>query len=98
HRRADDDHVFHHGRRRMDADLARLEIDLLALAEHRADLEIDDPVLAERGDERSVLRAQLDEAIAGRHVDDPIVALAVGPVRDAASRELARRNGGALAL
>src|SRR5207248_6848845 len=39
-----------------------------------------------------------DEAIAGRHVQHSLVALAVGPVRDAASRQLARRDRGAVAF
>ena len=47
-RRADDDDVVDDGRRRVQADLAGLEIDLLAVADDRADLQIDDAVLAER--------------------------------------------------
>ena len=38
------------------------------------------------------LRVERDEPIAGRDVDDALVALAVGPVRDAAARELPRRR------
>ena len=56
------------------------------------------PFLAERGDDGAGLRVERDEAVAGRHVEDALVALAVGPVRHAAARELARRDRGALAL
>src|SRR5439155_10849914 len=84
--------------RRVKTDLALLQIDLLSLAEHGASLQIDEPALAERLHHRAVLRVQLDEAIAGRHVDDALVAFAVGPVRDAAAGELARRDGGAISL
>jgi hypothetical protein len=38
----------------VDADLAGLEIDLLALPFHRTDLQIDDAVLAEGGNHRPV--------------------------------------------
>ena len=47
---------------------------------------------------RAGLRVQLDELVAGRHVDDAVVALAVGPVRHAAARELPRRDRRALAF
>ena len=45
-----------------------------------------------------VLRVERDQAIAGRDVEDALVAAAVGPVRDAAARQLPRRDAGALAL
>ena len=51
HRRADDDHVVDDGRRRVQADFALLEVDLhllAVLADHHADLEIDDALVAER--------------------------------------------------
>src|SRR5262249_58154707 len=73
-------------------DLAGLVVDLLALAEHRALLHVDDAALAERLDHRAVLGIQLDQAEAGGDVEDALVALAVGPVRDAAARELTRRD------
>src|SRR5262249_49193689 len=98
HRGADDDHVLHDERRGVHADLAGLEIDLFALPFHDADLEIDDAVLAEGGDRCTGLRVQFDETVSGRHVDDAFVASAVGPVRDAAARQLSRRHGGALPL
>ena len=97
-RGADDDDVLDDGGRRVEADLAGLQIDLLSLAEHGALLQIDDAAFAERLDHRSVLGVQRDEAIAGRHVEDALVALAVGPVRHAAARELPRRNRGAVAF
>src|SRR5207237_4644931 len=85
-------------RRGVEADLAGLVIDLLALAVDRAFLEIDDAALAERLDHRPVLRVQRDQAIAGRDVQDALVVPAVGPVGDAAAGELARRDRGAIAL
>ena len=63
-----------------------------------ADLQIDDAVGAEGSDHRAGLGVELDEAIAGRHIDDALVALAVGPIGHAAPRQLPRRDGGALAL
>ena len=54
------------------------------------------PSCAERADRRAGLRVERDEPIAGRDVENALVALAVGPVRDAAARQLARRGGGAL--
>ncbi len=98
HRRTNDDRVLHDGRRRVDADLAGLQIDLLPLADDGADFEIDHAVLAERRDRRAGLRVELDKAVPGRHVDDAVVALAVGPVRHAAAGKLARRDGGAVAF
>ena len=97
-RRADDDRVLGDRRRRVEPDLAALEIDLLSLADHGADLHVDDAVLPERRDGDAGLRVERDEAIAGRDVDDAIVALAVGPVREAAARELPRRVDGARAF
>src|SRR5262249_59945048 len=98
HGRADDDDVLHYGRRRVDANLTRLEINRLAVAVRHAHLEIDDTVGAERADHRAGLRVELDESIPGRHINDAIVASPVGPVRHAATRELSRRHHGALAL
>src|SRR5439155_5951663 len=85
-------------RRRVDADLAGLEIDLLPLADHGPLLEIDDAVGAERIDHRAGVRVERDETIARRDVDDAVVAAAVGPVRESAARELPRRDAGAFAL
>ena len=68
------------------------------VAEHRALLQIDDAVRAERADRRAVLRVERDQAVAGRDVEDAFVAAAVGPVRDAAARQLPRRDAGALSL
>src|SRR6516164_4018003 len=82
----------------MDADLSGFEVDLLALAEHRAPLQIDDAGLAERVDHRAVLRVELDETVASRDINHAFVAPAVGPVRDAAAGQLARRDGGPVAF
>src|SRR5439155_339641 len=74
-------------------DLAAIEIDLLVLAaDDDAFLQIEDAALAERRDRLAGLRAQFDESITDRVEDDAVVALAVGPVRESAARELARRD------
>src|SRR5260221_3871361 len=98
HRRPDDDHVADDGRRGVQADLAAIEIDLLALADDDALLEVQDAVFAECLHRLPGLRVQLDEAVADRDRDDTVVALAVGPVGDAPAGELARRDRGAQAL
>ena len=97
-RRADEDHVLDDGRRRMQPDLAGLEVDLLALAEDGALLHVDDAALSKRRNHRAGPGIERDQAVAGRHVEDALVALAVGPVRHAAARQLARRDRGAVAL
>ena len=61
-RGADDHDVAGDRRRRVQADLAGLEIDLLLVAVHDADLQIDDAVFAERRDRRAGLRVQLRRA------------------------------------
>jgi hypothetical protein len=78
------------------ANLAALEIDLLALPFDDADLQVDDTVFTERFDGRTGLRVELDETISGRDVHDALVATTVGPVRHAPTRQLARRHGGTL--
>src|SRR5258705_11791643 len=82
----------------MDADLTGLEIDLLFGAVHDAHFRIHEAVLAEGGDRRAGLRVELRKPVAGRDVDDALVAAAVGPVRQSAARQLPRREAGALAL
>src|SRR5690242_3532846 len=94
-RRTDDRHVFHDGRRRMPSDLSGLEIDWLPVAEHRADLQIDDAVVAEGADHRAGFRVQLDETIAGGDIQNPLITTAIGPVRKAAPRQLTGRDAGA---
>src|SRR6185369_11140924 len=85
-------------RRRMQPDLAGLHLDLVALAGDRAFLQIDDAALAERRDHRAVLGVERDETVARGHVEDAVVTLAVGPIGNAAARQLARRDGGAVPL
>src|SRR6185503_15342278 len=97
-RRADDDDVPGDRRRRVQADFSALEIDLLTLADQRAELHVDDAVGAEAGNRDAGLRVERDQPVAGRDVDDALVALAVGPVREAAARELTRRLDGARAF
>src|SRR2546430_13592792 len=69
--------------------------DLLAGAEHVALFQIDDAVLAELIEHRSGVRVERDEPIAGRDVEHAIVSAAIGPVRDAAARQLSRSDAGA---
>ena len=97
-RRADDHDVLHHQRRRVQAGLAGFQIDLLAGAGNHADLQVHHAVLAEAGDQLAGLGVQLDQPVAGGDEDDAVVALAVGPVGDAAAGKLARRDGRALAF
>ena len=82
----------------MDANFAGLQIDLLIDAFHDADLQIEDPVRAERIDQRSCPGIELHKAIPRRDVDHPLVAFAVGPVRHTTARQLPRRDRGALAF
>src|SRR6266446_9372774 len=81
-----DHHVAGHSRSRMDADLATFEVDLLVIPLLDADLDVEDAVVAKGRDQGAGLGVELDQAIAGGHVDDALVAAAVGPVGDAASR------------
>ena len=92
-RGADDDHVPRHERRRMQPDLAGDRIDLLVVVL----LQIDDAVLAEGRDRHAGLRVEREEAVAGRDVENPLLA-AVGPVRQATAREDARCVGAARAF
>src|SRR5262249_26009722 len=62
----DNDNIAGNCRCGMHADFTALEIDLLVDAAHDTDLQIDGAILAERGDERTGLRVQLDESVAGR--------------------------------
>src|SRR5439155_25591183 len=89
-RGADDDDVPGHHGRRMQSDLAVHRIDDLVVVE----LQIDDAAAAEvrLGDAR--FRVQRDEAVAWRHVQHALFA-AIGPVRQAAARQLPRRRGAA---
>ena len=72
----------------MEPDLTGLQVDRLIRAEDDPFLEIDNAVLAKPRNRRAGLRVQRDQPEPGRHEDDAIVALAVGPVRDAAAGEL----------
>jgi hypothetical protein len=55
-------------------------------------LQIDDAVAAETADQFAGHRIQRDELVAGRDVEHPAIALAVGPVGEAAAGEFARRR------
>ena len=92
-RGADDDRVSGDDRRGVQTDLAGDEVHRLIVVL----LQIDDAVFAEARDRSAGFRVERDEAIARRDVEDPFFA-AVGPVRQAAARELARRGFAALAF
>ncbi len=98
HRGPYDHHIPGHGRGRMDADLASLQIDLLVVAFLDADLDVEDAAVGEGRDHRTRLGVELDQAIAGSHVDDALVAAAIGPVGNPASRQLPRGDFGAVAF
>ena len=89
-RRSDEHDVAGDDGRRVDADLAGLEVDLLVSPFDDTGLQIDDAARAERVDRLAGLRVERDEPVTGRHVQDALVAAAVGPVGDAAARELTR--------
>ena len=89
-RGADDDDVFRNHRRRVQADLRRHRIDHLVVVL----FQIDEAVFAERRDAHAGLRVQRDELIARRHVENSLLA-SIGPVRQAAARELPGRHRGA---
>ena len=77
----------------MEPDVAGDRIHLLIVFE----LQIDDAAFAERGDALAGLRVEGDHLIAGRDVDDSRRA-AIGPIREAAARQLTRCFLTALAL
>ena len=85
--------VLRDHRRRVQTDVAGDQVHVLIVLE----LQIDDAVLAERGDRRAGLRVERLHAVARRDVDDPRRP-SVRPVREAAARELTRRFLAALAL
>ncbi len=87
-RGADDDDVAGDRRRGVKPDLARHRIDLLIVVL----FQVDDAVNAEARNAHAGLRVQRDELIARRDVEDPFL-FAVGPVREAAPRQLAWRRG-----
>ena len=80
-------------RRRVQSDFAGDEIDLLVVVL----LQIDDAVLAEAGHRDAGLRVERDEPVAGRDVENPLLA-AVGPVGQAAAGQQPRRVRAARAL
>ncbi len=89
-RGADEHHVLGHDRGRLQADLARDEIDVLIVVA----LEVDGAALAEGGDGDAGPGVEREQAVGGGDVEDPLLG-AVRPVGEAAAGELARRVGGA---
>ena len=90
HRRADNHCVVDDGRRRMKADFAALQIDLLILADDHPFLQIDHAVFSERRNRLARLGVQRNQAVADGDKQDAVVAFAVGPIRDTAARQFAR--------
>ena len=82
----------------MEADFSTFQINLLVLADDNAFLEIDHAALAEAGNGLTGFGVEFDEAIADGDENDAVVALTVGPVRNAASGELARGHAGPAAF
>ena len=97
-RGADDHDVLYHRRRRVQTDLAGLQIDLLAGAEHGALFQIEHTVAAERVDQATGSRVERHETVAGRDIENTVVSAPVSPVREPAPRQLTRRNTGAPSL
>src|SRR4030095_8294108 len=95
---ADNRDVAGNRRRRVHANFTGLEIDLLLVAVDDTNLQIDEPVFAERGNRRTSLRVEFREAVACRDIDEALATAPVGPVRQAASRQLARGHAGPLAF
>src|SRR6185295_9170487 len=88
-RGADDDDVSHHRRWRGQRKIAFLRCPGLL----ESFPEINDAVAAEGGDWTTGFRIELNELVAERDVDEPIVTAAVGPVRQTASaRATIRRS------
>ncbi len=85
-RGADDHRVSCDDRRGVQANLAFDGVDDLIVVL----LQIDNAILAEARDRNAGLCIERDEPVAGRDVENPFLT-AIGPVREAASRELARR-------
>ena len=90
---ADDHDVVGDHRRGMQPDLAVHRIDDLVVVQ----LQVDNAVAAEARRGHARLGIERDETIAGRHVQDALLA-AVGPVGETAARQLARRRRAARAF
>ena len=93
-RGANHDHVLGDDRRGMQADLRGREVEAFLI---EAGLQVDDAVGAEVLHRQAGLGVERNHLVARRDVDDALV-LAVGPVREAAARQLARRGFTALAF
>ena len=92
-RGADDDRVLGNHRRGMEADVSGLQVDHLIVVL----LQVHDAAGSEAAHQGAGLRIQRNHPIAGRDVQDAFLA-AVGPVRQPAAGELARRRLGAFAF
>ena len=63
-----------------------------------ADFQVDHAVVAEGFDGPAGMGVEFDQPIAGRDIEDALIAIAVGPIGHAAARKLARRERGAQAF
>ena len=85
-RGTNDDDVADDERGGVQADLARIEIEVLVVFE----LQIDRAAAPERRDRSAGLGVERQQPVAGRHVDDsPIGAVSAGPIRQAAAGAVA---------
>src|SRR5262249_22941263 len=98
HGRPDDHNVLDHNRCGMDADFTGFQIDLFVGAFDDTDFQINHAIFTERTDGSAGLRIERNEPVSGGHVQDTLVASAVGPVSDTASRQLSWRDSCTLAL
>ena len=96
-RAADEHHVARHGRGGVGPDGAGREVDGPPVADHGRRLEVHRPARAEAGDPRPGAGVERHEAEADRHVEDARL-FAVGPVRQPAPGQAARRRRGPLPL
>ena len=75
----------------MHADLSGLEVDLLVIPSHCAELEVDNATRPERLNQCSGLCIQLNQSITGRHIHNSLITSTIRPIRNATSRKLPRR-------
>src|SRR5579863_1735387 len=85
HGGADDYYVLHYGGRRMQADFAGLQIDLLIDPFDHADLQVHHAARTKRTDRSAGLGIELDQPVAGGHIEHALITISVGPVRDSTS-------------
>src|SRR5207253_609309 len=80
HGRTDNGNVADDRGSGVDADLAGFEVDLLVLALHNSDFQIDNATVAEGRNHFAGFRVQLDEPITGGDIEDALITSAISPV------------------